>query len=160
MPQPCASPSLVYGSAAPGTAKAAELWATGRLHGDGVSFFSLLCCRKGGSDGWVGCWWGGDLPQSPIPGANPSHGAAPSFLPRVEAGHAVPARCWGTPAGRASQDERRAASAAPGLDSLVPQCPSRGLGSGELGGALAECREPAVPWTRGGVGDAVSVQRV
>lgn len=45
---------------------------------------------------------GGGLPQSPILGGSPNRGAAPSSLPRVRAGRAVYAQCWGIPAGLAS----------------------------------------------------------
>lgn len=48
----------------------------------------------------------------------------------------------------------------PGLGGPVPGRRGWGLENGELGGALVGCGELAVPWHRGGAGDAVSVQCV
>lgn len=99
-PQPCASRALVSVSATPSTAEAAELWATGRLTGTAVPSATFCAAEKVVvvvvvvimmMGGWVRGL--GGLPQSSILGASPSRGAAPSSLPRLGAGRAVPARC-------------------------------------------------------------------
>ena len=152
-PQPCASRALVSVSAAPSTAEAAELWATGRLHGDGGSFCNLLCCRKGGGDdddGWVGAWVRG-VASVIDPRCQLQSWRRP-FLPASSRGRARGARAaLGNPDRAGLRDGRRAASAALGLGGLVPRRPSRGVGFGGLGGALAGCREPAVSWPRVGL---------
>lgn len=104
-------------------------------------------------------WWFGGAPV-----------AEPRSQPQARRRLILPASCrglargahtvLGAPARRASEMGGGGGSAAPGFDGPVPGLPSRGLGAGELGGALVGCGEPAAPWHRGGAGDAVSVQRV
>lgn len=101
--------------------------------------------------------WGCPGRRTPVP----APGAAPPHPPCLVSGPG--ARCphgAGNPDPAGLRDGRRGGSAAPGFGGPVPGLPSRDLGAGELGGALAGCGEPAAPWHRGGAGDAVSVQRV
>lgn len=99
---------------------------------------------------------GGGAPVTD-PGCQPQSRRRP-FLPASCLGRARGVRAvLGNPAGRAfgrgglSDPQPRMAS---------PWAPEQGLGSGELGGALAGCGELAVSWHRGGARDTVSVQRV
>lgn len=156
VPQPCASPALVSGSAASSTAEAeaASCEPPVGLSGSAVSS-ATFCAAKKGSDGWVAVAGGCPSNRFPVPAPV----AAPPLPPCLVsgAGRSEPSRCWWTPAGRATGSS---GLSAPGLDEPVPGHRSRGLGYSELGGALAGCGEPAFPGHRGGARDALSVQRV